>query len=252
MQINSDINILGSLGDWDLVGWLALQEDGHLIDKKQKHQFTSIKTTKSLTTTLKVLKDNLLTSSVKDCQNIVTSALKMKGIGKDTLILLFWNASANNELLYYLNEKVFFPALYSGRLSIKNDEVVACIRDLRQTEDHLKKWSDITVKTTASKYLTLLKKFGLMEGSVNKSISLPYLSDDMFVLFAYWIAATSDKPNLVESPWLPYCFCEKQVFMDRLLQKKFSKYFNVVYTGDRLNIEPIIPYESIYEYISKS
>jgi hypothetical protein len=64
--------------------------------------------------------------------------------------------------------------------------------------------------------------------------------------------AISDKPNLVSSQWLAYSFSEKQTFLDRLLQKKFSKYFNVIYTGDNLNIETLIPYESIYEYISQS
>jgi hypothetical protein len=72
------------------------------------------------------------------------------------------------------------------------------------------------------------------------------------VLFVYWISAISDKPNLVYSHWLPYCFSEKQAFLDRLFQKKFSKYYNVVYTGDNLTIEPILPYESINEYLIES
>ena len=91
-----------------------------------------------------------------------------------------------------------------------------------------------------------------MEGAVNKTIVQPHLNDAMFILYVYWIVAISDKPNLVFSNWLSYSLSEKQTFIDRLLQKKFSKYFNVVYTGDRLSIEPLIPYESIYEYISQS
>ena len=248
MRINSDINILGSFGDWELLRWLALQKEGYVIDKNLKHEFTSIKTTKSLSTILKVLKDNFLTSVEFSSQKMVYSVLKMKGITKETLILLFWNVSAKNELLFHLNEKVFFPAFYSGRVSLRNDEVVACIKELKQSEDDLKKWSDTTITTTASKYLTLLKKFGLMEGSVNKSIIRPYLSDTMFVLFAYWLTAISKKPNLLHSEWLQYSFSDKQLLIDRLLQKKFSKYFNVIYTGDRLSIEPLIAYEEIYEY----
>jgi hypothetical protein len=91
-----------------------------------------------------------------------------------------------------------------------------------------------------------------MEGSVNKSIVHPHLNDAMFILYVYWLVAISEKPNLVSSNWLPYSFSEKQAFLDRLLQKKFSKYFNVIYTGDKLSVEPLIPYESIYEYISQS
>ena len=252
MKLNTDINILGSLTDWDLISWLSNREKIDPIDKLNKFQFTSIKTTKSFNTTIKVLNDNYLTFDSSEIENLSHHFLKTTGITNESLIFLFWNASSNNRLLFYLNERVYFPAFFSGRLAIKNDEVVACIKDLRQKEDDLKKWSESTLTTTSSKYLTLLKKFGLMEGSVRKRIVHPYLTDELFILFIYWISAKSEKSNLINSPWLPYCFSEKQAFLDRLLQKKFSKYFNVVYTGDKLSVEPLMPYELIYEYITKS
>ncbi len=251
MIINSDINVLGSLPDWNLIK-VFLSED--MVSIKQKggiHSYTAIKTDKSVKRFEKAIKATLIQNKKPELEAIIKQAVKSNTTSIDTLLLLFWNASVNNELLFHLNANVFFPAFYSGRVSVKNDEVVACIKDLKETEDDLKKWSEITITTTASKYLTLLKKFGLMQGSVNKSILHPYLNDAMFVLYVYWINAVSDKTNLINSIWLSYCFSEKQAFLDRLLQKKFSKYFNVVYTGDRLCIEPIIPYESIYEYISQ-
>jgi hypothetical protein len=252
MQINSDINVLGSLPDWNLIK-IFLSEDMNSISKNGGiHSYTAIKTDKSVKRFEKSIKATLIQNKKIELEKIISQAILDDVSSSDTLILLFWNASANNELLFYLNCKIFFPAFYSGRVSIKNDEVVACIKDLKQSEEDLKKWSEITISTTASKYLTLMKKFGLMEGSVNKSIIHPYLNDKMFILFIYWIKAISDKINLIDTPWLNYCFSEKHPFLDRLLQKRFSKYFNVVYTGDRLNIEPIIPYESIYEYIIKS
>jgi hypothetical protein len=252
MQINSDINVLGSLPDWNLIK-VFLSEDMNSIGKNGGiHSFTAIKTDKSVKRFEKAIKATLIKNTKPELEIIIRQAIQTNTSSSESLILLFWNASANNELLFHLNDKVFFPAYYSGRVSIKNDEVIACIKELKQSEDDLKKWSEITITTTASKYLTLLKKFGLMEGSVNKSIIHPNLNDNLFILFVYWITAISEKPNLVNSSWIQYCFSEKQAFMDRLLQKKFSKYFNVVYTGDRLNIEPQIPYESIYEYISKS
>ena len=252
MRINSDINILGSLPDWNLIN-VFLTEDMSSIGKNGGiHSHTTIKTDKSVKRFEKAIKTTLIQNKKSELKSIIRQTIQTNTTSSDSLILLFWNASSNNELLFHLNDKVFFPAYYSGRVSIKNDEVIACIKELKLSEDDLKKWSEITVATTASKYLTLLKKFGLMEGSVNKSIVHPNLNDNLFILFVYWIAAISDKPNLVNSSWIPYCFSDKQSFLDRLLQKKFSKYFNVVYTGDRLNIEPLIPYESIYEYISKS
>lgn len=252
MNINSDVNILGSLSDWNLISWVASKNEDFTINKADKHQFTTIKTTKSLTTNLKVIKDNFLILKESNCQNLILSILRADGISKDSLIALFWSASANNELLFHLNEKVYFPAFYSGRVSIKNDEVIACLKELRQTEEQLKKWSDSTIATTASKYLTLLKKFGLMEGTQNKNIVHPYLSDSLFILFVYWIAAITQKPNLLGNEWLNYCFSEKQAFLDRLLQKKFTKFFNVIYTGDKLHLEPVISYDTIYEHSTKS
>jgi hypothetical protein len=252
MHINSDINILGGLTDWNLIKVFLIEDNDSINEKGGVHTFTAIKTDKSVKRFEKAIRTTLLSNKRSDLEIIIRRAIKISATNADTLLLLFWNASSNNELLFHLNDKVFFPAFYSGRASIKSNEVEACLNELKQTEDELKKWSDITVTTTASKYLTLLKKFGLMEGSVNKRIVHPYLSDAMFILFAYWIAAISQKPNLVNSHWLHYCFSEKQAFLDRLLQKKFSKYFNVVYTGDKLSIEPIIPYELIYEQITKS
>jgi hypothetical protein len=252
VNINSDINILGSLPDWNLIKVFLSEDMDSIKEKGGLHTYTAIKTDKSVERFEKAIKTTLIKSKKPSLELIIRQSIKISATSSDTLLLLFWNASANNELLLYLNDKVFFPAFYSGRVSIKKEEVEACINELKETETDLKKWSKDTIKTTARKYLTLLKKFGMMEGSVNKSIVHPHLNDAMFVLFTYWIAAISEKPNLVNSSWLPYCFSEKQSFLDRLLQKKFSKYFNVVYTGDKLSIEPLIPYESIYEHITKS
>lgn len=252
MNINSDINVLGSLPDWNLIK-IFLSEDMDSINKKGGiHTYTAIKTDKSVKRFQKAIKGTLISCKNPNLGLIIRQALLSESTSADTLLLLFWNASANNELLFYLNRKVFFPAFYSGRVSIKNDEIVACIKDLRQNQADLKSWSEITITTTASKYLTLLKKFGLMEGTLNKSIVHPHLSDKCFVLFTYWLAAISEKSNLVESPWLAYCFSEKQVFLDRLMQKSFKKYYDVIYTGDKLSVEPIIPYDSIYDLLCKS
>ena len=252
MNINSDINVLGSLPDWNLI-YIFLSEDMATMKLNGGiHSYTAIKTDKSVKRFEKAIKSTLIRCKKSKLELIIRQLIKINVSSAETRLLLFWNASANNELFNYLNEKVFFPAFYSGRVSIKNDEVVACIKDLKLTEDDLKKWSELTVSVTASKYLTLLKKFGLMEGSRIKNIVHPHLSDRLFVLFVYWISEISDKPNLVYSHWLPYCFSEKQTFLDRLFQKKFSKYYNVVYTGDNLTIEPILPYESINEYFIES
>ncbi len=88
-----------------------------------------------------------------------------------------------------------------------------------------------------------------MEGSLNKTIVHPYLSDKMFILFVYWLKAIELKTNVLVSEWLKYSFSEKSVFIERLIQKKFARYFLIHYTGDSLKIETTMPYSTIYHAV---
>jgi hypothetical protein len=246
VKINSDINVLGSLPDWNLINVFLNDNIGSLRKVGGIHTYTAIKTDKSVKRFEKAISGSLIKFHKEDVEVMVRQVLGNENISNDSLLLIFWNASYNNELLNYLNTEIYFLAFYSGRISIKQDEVVACLKDLKEREIELKKWSDSTLQTTASKYLTLLKKFHLMEGSLNKSILHPYLNDKMFVLFVYWLTTIESKSNLIESEWLKYSFCERPVFIERLMQKKFAKYFLLNYTGDKLKIETTTPYEKIY------
>jgi hypothetical protein len=248
--INSDINILGGLPDLNLVTQFLHSVKEVNIVKEPHYTYTAIKTEKSVKRFEKAINNSLLKFKNIDIKNLITCTLSQEYVTNDSLLLIFWNASYNNELLNYLNTQIYFPAFYSGRISIKQDEVVACLKDLRESEFQLKKWSENTLGKVGSKYLTLLKKFHLMEGSQNKTILHPYLNDRMFILFVYWIKAVETKSNLLESEWLKYSFCEKSVFFERLMQKKFAKYFQLNYTGDNLKIETIMPYEKIYHAIN--
>jgi len=252
MNINSDINILGSLPDLNLIS-LFLNDSIKSLNKIGGHRsYTAIKTDKSVQRFEKAITGTLLNFKNIELEHIFRSIVSAESISKDSLFLIFLNASSNNELLNYLNESVYFPALYSGRVSVKSAEVAACLTYLKQSEAGIQKWSDTTIETTASKYLTLLKKFNFMEGSLNKTITHTYLNDKMFVIFVYWLLSVEQKPNILESPWLEYSFSEKHIFLERVMQKKFSKYYNLNFNGDKLKIEPLITYQNIYDELTKS
>ena len=249
MNINTDLNILGGLPDWNLINVFLKDSIATLREGGGVNTYTAIKTDKSVKRFAKAISGTFIKFCNLNVDSLVRNTLINEQISNDSLLLLFWNASFNNELLNYLNTALYFPAFYSGRISIKPDEVVACLKDLKEREIELKKWSDSTLKITASKYLTLLKKFHLMEGSLNKSIIHPYLNDKMFIFFVYWLTAIESKSNVLDSEWLKYSFCERAVFIERSMQKKFAKYFQLNYTGDKLKIETIVPYEKIYNAI---
>lgn len=247
MKINTDINILGGLPDFNLIKHYLFSDKTSLALTADHYTFTAIKTDKAVKRFEKAITGTLLKFKNPESAYLVRSMLSSESISQDSLYLLFWNASVNNDLMNYLNAQVYFPSYYSGRLVIRKEEVGACIKDLKETEEQLKEWTIVTIETVARKYLTLLKKFNLMEGSNTKKILHPYLNDKMFVLFIYWLTATETSSNLLESEWLKYSFCEQPIFIERVMQKKFAKFFQLTYTGDKLKIEPTIPYQNIYD-----
>ncbi len=248
MKINSDINILGGLPDFELVRSYLKQENS----SKFKDIPTKIKTKKSVERFEKAVNSTIIHFSNNNQKEIVKNLVIKEGISLDSRLMIFWNASFNNELLDAINSSIFFPAYYSGRLILRQGEVAAFLRELKENEAQIQKWSDSTIETTASKYLTLLKKFNLLEGSINKSIKHPFLNDKIFILFIYWLLSIEDKTNILSSKWIQYSFSEKSHFVERILQKSFSKFIEVNYTGDKLQILPLIEYKNIYDVVAQS
>ncbi len=252
MNINSNINIIGGLPDLYLIihYW---KEHGIKGGKSQApHTFTAIKTLKSVKRFSASIRGCLLAHPNKNVGFLIDAFLGGEAITKDSLMLLFWNFSYNNDLLYYLNDNVFFPALYSGRILIAKDEVRACLDELKTKQPVLGKWSESTLNKIAYKYLSVLQKFGILAGGKNKTIGSIYLSDKMLVTFVYWLVAVEPRPNLIDSKWLNYSFTEKPILIERLLQKKLSRYISLTYTGDNLRIETLVPYENLYHDLSES
>lgn len=244
MIINSDINVLGSIKDYGIIS-LLLNNNSDKVNYSGNIGY-NFKTSKSFNR----MRDALLSTVVKidnpDYRDLIKVVFNNEGISDNLMMLLFWNSSHNNELLNYLNMNVFFPAYFSGRLILKNDEVVACLNDLKYSENQIKKWSHSTVETTASKYLSLLKKFHLLEGRISKAIIHLFLSDQLFLYFIYWLKSIENKSNILNSEWLVYSFMEKDFFIERTLKKKYREFFEVQYSGDKLTILLLSNYHNIY------
>lgn len=252
MTINSDINVLGGLPDFNLIKLFIGDSVKSLDHGGGHHTYTTIKTEKAVQRFERAIRRTLLKFKNIDLELLFKSIIVSESTSENSQLFLFWIASTNNALLNYLNEKVYFPALYSGRISFRQLEVSACLKELRVNEPALQIWSDSTIDTTASKYLTLLKKFGLMEGTKIKTIIHPYLNDQMLMVFIYWLIAVESKANILDSDWLKYGFLERQVFIERVMQKKFIKFIEVNFTGDKLKIEPTTPYNEIYDLLTRS
>lgn len=252
MTINSDINVLGSIVDLNLIANLILYTEGGAERGDNILVNTRVQTTKSLQRYESAIRKTLLTFAYPEVKELFYSVYAAEGLSALSLALLFFNASYNNDLLNYLNQNVYFPAYFSGRIAIQKDEIIACLQDLSNREPALKKWSESTMNTTASKYLSLLSKFGYVQPSKEKSIIHQYFSDAQFVLFMYCLLKFEPKSNIIASQWLNYCLMDGKFLIDRIMDKKYMKQIEIFYTGDSLRIETAIPYKEIYNAIKNS
>lgn len=246
MKINVDINVLGSIADYNLIinymNAVKQQKNGGGAFQS----YSNIKTTQSFKRYERAINSTLLKFKNPDLEALVDSVLENEGISANSLLLLLWNASGNNDFLHYLNNKVLFPAFFSGRIGFKKDEVIACIKELRQKETALQKWTDSTIDVTARKYINFLVKVGLMEGGRDKTFLHRYIDDRLFVIFVYWLLTVETRSNILSSQWLQYSLMEKESLVERIIQKTFREYFMFQYSGDNLKIEPLLKYKELY------
>ena len=117
MDINSDINVIGSILDFSLID-VFLKETP--INRNELQQtYTSIKTIKSFKRFESAIKNTLIKFRNKNIEILVLKVIENEGLSFDSLLLLFWNASVNNELLDYLNQKInVYLIMYSVRWGI--------------------------------------------------------------------------------------------------------------------------------------
>lgn len=246
MVINTNINIIGGLPDFNLIKYFFLNDK----EIQKKHfEFTAIRTEKSVNRFKKAIVEAF------DVQNqnvriMFTEFLRNESI-ENLNYLLFLLFSFNNYLFNYLNNNVFFPVYFSGRKYIKKEEVLMCMKDLRKSNEELKSWSESTIETTASKYLTLLKKFGLLAGFQKKEIVYKNPSFEEFVVFNYLLSVFEENSNKYNSDWIPYSFYEKDFYIQKILDKKLMPLLEINFNGDNLKIKNITNYKDLY-YALKS
>lgn len=247
MHINSNINILGGLPEFELIKTFLIDLDNQ---GKSHLEYSDIRTLKAVNRFKKAIQESFVSKTV-DINNLFLPYLKEKSINEN-LYFLFLLFSFNNDLFKYLNDTVFFPVYYSGRRIIKKEEVEICLKDLQKTNEKLGNWSDSTITTTASKYLTLLKKFGLLKGVQKKEIIYKNLSSEEFLVFIYFLSIAEENSNKINSEWIKYSFYENEFFLQKVLEKQLLRYIEVQYNGDNLKLKPIVNYDKLYETLKSS
>ena len=172
MKINSDINIIGSIPDYHLIYMalpLLLTNQVELENILVTNNEFDFRTEKSRKRFLSALNSAFISKNKKINELASYLIAYLKNDETSKALILFWLFSINNKLFYDLNKDVFLKYYYQGRTELPKETIIAYIKDLISKNAELKgKWSEVTIDTIASKYLTILKKLHLLEGNQKK------------------------------------------------------------------------------------
>jgi hypothetical protein len=242
VHYNTDINIIGSIPDYTIVYKainLHSQTQDALEDsiiKNNDFDFRTQKSRKRFVAALYSAFINFKNPHHKELiENIFSSELSLS----TKQLTLFWQFSLVNPLFYEINKDVFVKNYFSGRVSFAKEDIVAYIKELISKKPQLKeKWSELTIQTIASKYLTILKKLDLLEGTVKKTFKHIQISNESLLVFIELaLAVEPDLGDFFKSKYLPLIFMSKESFLQRAKELAMKDSIELSYNGTALKLE---------------
>lgn len=242
MSYNTDINIIGSIPDYHLI-YKALPLLINDNDSLQKLLVTdnefNFRTEKSRKRFLSVLNSAFISQNEEINTLAATIIEYLKNDEKAQSIVLFWLFSINNQLFYELNRDVLLKYYFQGRAQFPKDDIIAYLKDLISRHVELKgKWSEITIDVIASKYLTILKKLYLLEGTQKKSFCMIRVSDELLAVFVHFYDLIDAKQgHIKKDELLSFSFVSKESQLERFKKIGKKDWIKMTYSGNRLVLE---------------
>ena len=254
MHYNTDINIIGSIPDYHLIYKalpLLLSDPKELENILVINNEFDFRTEKSRKRFLSALNSAFVSKNKTTDELASDLMLHFKNDENAQAVLLFWLFNMNNKLFFELNRDLFLKYYFQGRAELPKEAVIAYIKDLISRVDDLKgKWSEITIDTIASKYLTILKKLKLLEGNQKKKFTLIRVSDELLAVFIHLIDLLENrKGNFLEDDFLGFTFISKDNILDRLKRIGKKDWVKLNFNGVALQVEPVFNNNNIIDGI---
>ncbi len=241
---NTDINTIGSIRDYRMIHKLLslyaqdkMNETEAVFVHLNEFDFRTEKTRKRF---LRAAESAFIAFN-NDGHEAFIKKLFLQNLPDDLKQrILFWQLNFSNTLFHKITEDVFIKTYYSGRISLPKEEVEAYLIELISKHDELKnKWTEVTIEHLASKYLTILKKLDLMEGSAVKQFKHIHLSREALLIYLYlYMAAAPEKRNLFGNQDYLLTFTSKESLVEKIKQLSVKGLINIAMSGVNLNISP--------------
>ena len=233
-KYDSGVNIMGSVPNYNVM--LDYISDTYGITEGSTGSF-EFRTEKSLQRFVSAIESCILKFNNGTHKKMFFDAIADKTFSvQERLVILFWQLTYSNRLFCRITADVFMKAVYAGRVSIMAEEITSFLRFIKETEEGELDWSEDTIKISGSKYLTIMKKLGLADGTVKKCIVHPVITNNLFVYFIRFIQTISDDKTL-HNPYVVFSFSEEHNLINRLKRIEFIPYWDVSQIGNEITID---------------
>ena len=255
-EYNSDINIIGGIPDFSLIevalaefakgkGRVDLKE---LLVTNNAFDFRTESTRKRF---LAAVERTILVFASERHRQLMVALFNAPGLESLKLWAIFLQLLAGNNLFRLLTKEVYLKVYFSGRTTIAGDEVFAWLKDRQVHSPQFKNFSDSTLEKIGSKYLTILKKLGMIEGKVKKQLLNIRLSEDELIFFAYVILSMDDSStDILKSPYREFLFLERENLIRALKNISFMPFIDIASTGEALTVQLKLSPQELVDAIS--
>ncbi len=242
MTINSSINIIGSISDYELIlRILELHFRGVPKDqiKTDEEIFSPItfRTQSSKTRVLNGVLEGFGKTINEEHSELLAKLFAVRNNTDLKNLALYLQLIVNNELFFLITKNVFIKKIFSGAISIKTDDIESYLYSLRVDEPTIKNWSNSTIHTVAYKYLIIMKKFGFAEGKATKEF-IPFMPNYKEVLyFLYFIKSIEkNKSDFFSSRYIDFIFLTKEALFQFLKSIDLKEFISIETTGSEVLI----------------
>lgn len=237
VKYDSGINVLGSIPDYVAMLEFICEYTGKKFESEQAFSF---RTHKTFNRFLAAIKASIIKFANDNQKNMFLTAISSDDFSvREKLLVLFWQLVYGNALFAKVTKDVFMRAVYQGRTSLSVIDVLSLLHHIKETEDGELNWSEETLKITAAKYLTMLKKMNLAEGKTAKDICHPIITGQLFVYFIRWIIVTCPENRTLENPFVIFGFMDKRSIIERLKKVEYLSLWQISQMGEDVTIDLI-------------
>jgi hypothetical protein len=121
---------------------------------------------------------------------------------------------AQDPFIRLITIEFLYPEFQRGTLAVKAEDIVTFIKSIQDDYADLRDRSDSTINEAATKYLTSLRNFGLLEGRQRKEFAVTYVPDETIAYLVYRLfqeGATSASDVLDHEDWKLVLMDESEV-----------------------------------------